>query len=189
MQGTGRMSRYISLLRGINITGHSLIKMTALVELYSYLGFQNIETYLQSGNVLFDSSLADTKKIADTIEMEIKKKLGLNISVLIKTGSDLKKIIKNNPYLKKNSAVTEKFYVTLLFKKPKKELLDAINNITSGNDEYYINGDIIYLNCPYGYGRTKLNNNIFEKKLKVIATTRNWNTINKLLGLTELEKQ
>jgi len=75
--------------------------MTALVELYSYLGFQNIETYLQSGNVLFDSSLADTKKIADTIEMEIKKKLGLNISVLIKTGSDLKKIIKNNPYLKK----------------------------------------------------------------------------------------
>lgn len=188
MQGIGNMGRYISLLRGINITGYNLVKMPVLIELYKSLGFQNIETYLQSGNVVFNTDMSDIDKISGVIENEIKKKLGLSIRVLIKTGRDFKKIIKNNPFVKKVSDDTKSIYVTLLFEKPGKDLLSAIDEINPGKDEYYIIGDTIYINCPYGYGRTKLNNNVFEKKLKVTATTRNWNTVNMLYKMCEMNK-
>jgi uncharacterized protein (DUF1697 family) len=179
------MGKYISLLRGINISGQKLIKMKDLTALYISIGFQNVETYLQSGNVLFYTELKDFKEISGIIEQGIKKKFGFDVSVLIKTGNDFKKIIKNNPYLKKNNTETEKIYVTLLFDKPERELLNKLTNPAAGDDEYSISGEIIYINCPDGYGRTKINNNFFEKKLNVTATTRNWNTVNMLLNLSE----
>jgi uncharacterized protein (DUF1697 family) len=179
------MNKYISLLRGINISGQKLIKMPDLVDLYKSIGFQNIETYLQSGNVLFNSKSKEAKEISGIIEKEIKKKFGFDVSVLIKTRNDFKKIIKNNPYLKKSNAETKMFYVTLLFDKPDKELLRKLSNQKTGNDEFFIYVDTVYINCPEGYGRTKVNNNFFEKKLNVTATTRNWNTVNMLLKLSE----
>ena len=178
------MGKYISLLRGINISGQKLIKMPVLIDLYKSIGFQNVETYLQSGNVLFNSDITDRKEIAGIIEEGIKYKFGYDVSVLIKIGINLKKIIKNNPFLK-NNADTVKFYITMLFEKPEKELLESIMNFQSGKDEFHINEDIIYINCPDGYGRTKINNNFFEKKLKVTATTRNWNTVNMLLKMSK----
>jgi uncharacterized protein (DUF1697 family) len=177
------LSKYISLLRGINISGQKLIKMAELKLLYESLGFENVRTYLQSGNVIFDTKLFDKKKISGIIEKGIYKKYGFSVSVLIKTTDDFKKILKNNPFLKSKNTDVDKYYITMLFNAPEKSLLEKLCDLKSGNDEFEVFGDVIYINCPDGYGRTKLNNNIFEKKLKVIATTRNWRTINNLSEL------
>lgn len=174
------MNRYISLLRGINVSGQKLIKMVELVKLFEDLGFKNVITYLQSGNVIFDTKLSDKKNISDVIEKGINKKYGFNVSVLLKTADDFKMILKNNPFLKEKNPETEKFYVTMLYGVPEKKYLILLSELKIDKDEFSIFEDVIYINCPDGYGRTKLNNNFFESKLKVTATTRNWKTINSL---------
>lgn len=179
------MGKYISLLRGINISGQKLIKMKNLIELYESLGFQNVITYLQSGNVLFNTKITEINKITGIIEKGIKKNLGYDVNVLIKTKSDFLEILKNNPFLKNKNPDIKKFYVTLLFNTPDAALLDDVNKIKDEYDEFKIYGNVIYINCPDGYGRTKMTNNFFEKKLKLTATTRNWNTINNLTQLAD----
>jgi uncharacterized protein (DUF1697 family) len=157
--------------------------MAELKLLYESSGFENVRTYLQSGNVIFETKLSDKKKISGIIEKGIYKKYGFKVSVLIKTTDDLKKILKNNPFLKSKNTDADKYYITMLFNTPEKTLMEELNVLISGNDEFEVLGDVIYINCPEGYGRTKFSNNIFEKKLKVIATTRNWRTINNLSEL------
>ncbi len=169
------MAVFISLLRGINVSGQKKIKMADLKKLYESINLSDVETYIQSGNVIFKSNDIDAKEISTKIENEIKKQYGFDVKILIKTPSELKNIIKNNPFNE------EKVYVTFLFNNP--EIISAaeINKDLKESEKYKIHNDVIYLFCPDGYGRTKLSNNYFEQKLNVSATTRKWKTINKLL--------
>lgn len=175
------MPKYIALLRGINVSGKNKIKMAELRELLESAALKNVVTYIQSGNIIFDSAAAPAS-LEKKIAKQIKSEFGHDVPVLVFARKRLQKILKENPFSKKQ---IEHIAVTLLSKKPDKKLVTAITALDFGDDEFKVSGDNIFLHCPTGFARTKLTNNFFEKKLKTTATTRNWKTTNKLWELSE----
>ncbi|MEM9737798.1 MAG: DUF1697 domain-containing protein [Bacteroidota bacterium] len=175
------MAAYISLLRGINVAGKNKIKMGELKKIYQSLGCINVKTYIQSGNVFFESQ-SKKEELINRIEEKIKNTFSFGITVQIRTLRELFLIIKNNPFAKKD---TSNLHITFLSKKSAASAVNEIDKAKGKKEEIAMVQKEIYLFCPNGYGRTKLSNSFFEKKLKVKATTRNWKTVNKLLKLAE----
>ena len=179
------MNTYIALLRGINVSGYNKIKMVDLKQLFIDLSFNNITTYIQSGNVIFQDEENDVSKIENNILKAIKTKFGYDLKVLVITKNELETIFNSNPYLNRSSIDITKLCVTFLSTNPIVENIAEIETLVSNNeDEFKVIGKIIYLHCPTGFAKTKLTNNLFERKLKSIATTRNWKTITKLVELS-----
>jgi len=179
------MQTYISILRGINVSGQKKINMKELKAMYESLSYQNVITYIQSGNVVFRSEKADEKVLAKTIEDAINAKFGFDVPVLVLTEKELRATIKNNPFLKQQDILIEKLHVTFLQQKPEPENIKKTEELEFSPDRFVISGKDVFVYCPNGYGKTKINNNFFESKLKVKATTRNWKTVNELQRLAE----
>ena len=177
------MTKFIALLRGINVSGQKQIKMPDLKSLFEESGFQNIETYIQSGNVIFTSKEKLPEKLEQKISLAIKRKFGFDVQIIVLTPEEIEYVLNNNPFIKKKKE-SEKLYVTFLAKSPSNENINKLNAIDYSPEEYIIDGRYIYLFVPNGYSKAKLNNNFFESKLNVSATTRNWKTVNKLLELS-----
>jgi uncharacterized protein (DUF1697 family) len=175
---------FIALLRGINVSGQKLIKMTDLKELFEAQGFQDVQTYIQSGNVIFKSGEKNIAKLESKILSAIKKKFGFDVVVIVITPRLIEYGLKNNPFIKRKADI-ERLYVTFLSDKPSEQSINKLDAVNFSPEEYFIYQKIIYLYIPHGYGKAKLNNNLFEKKLKVYATTRNWKTIDALFALTK----
>ena len=171
------MKTYIVLLRGINVSGKNKIPMADLRDLLYDLNFQNVQTYIQSGNIILDSDL-DKNVICNIIKIGIQDKFGFDVSVLVRTIPEWKTAIENYPFSTEN----EKIVAFTFLNKTTKEKTIEVKNI--GEDQYKIVDDVVYLYCPSSFGSTKLTNNIIEKKLNVIATTRNMRTTLKLLELS-----
>jgi len=172
------METYIALLRGVNV-GQNLLKMERLRELWAELGFKNVRTYVQSGNVVFEAegspsswSLAIDRKLAGVTR--------LPVTVLLRTPRELKSTISRNPFLKEQGIDRSKLHVTFLPSIAGEDANKKLSAINAGGDRFCVLGKEIYLHCPTGYGKTKLSNNALEKALSLRATTRNWNTVNKL---------
>lgn len=178
------MESYIALLRGINVSGQKKIKMAELRVQLAEIGLVDLSTYIQSGNLIFKFKEKDTAKIARLIEKKIKKDYGFEVPVIVKTKSSFEQILKDNPFIKENTDVEEKaLYVSILDALPSNENIDTIEADKYQPDQFVIDEEHIYIYCPNGYGRTKLTNSFFERKLKLKATTRNWRTMNKLVAL------
>lgn len=177
------MSSYLSLLRGINVSGQKKILMKDLAELYVELGMESIITYIQSGNVVFQSKLKTASSVSSLIEKGIKDKFGFDVNVTVLEKKELQSIIERNPFLKAKGIDETKLHATILSSIPDKENLNKIAAVDGGKDKLVIAGKTAYLFCPNGYGRTKYTNTVLESKLKVKATTRNWKTINALMEL------
>jgi uncharacterized protein (DUF1697 family) len=178
------MKKFIALLRGINVSGQKLIKMSELKTLFEKTGFQNVETYIQSGNVIFSTKETSTEKLSLKISSAIKKQFGFDVQVIVVTLEEIEDTLKKNPFIKKKKD-TDKLYVIFLSETPTKANFSNLKNDDYIPEEFIINEKCIYLFVPNGYGKAKLNNNFFENKLKVFGTTRNLKTLN---ALTELSK-
>jgi len=176
------MKKFIALLRGINVSGQKKIKMSDLKLLFEDLGFENVKTYIQSGNVIFSSKEKSVKKLESKISLGIKNKYRFDVPVLVINPDEIEYVLKNNPFIKKKKA-TEKLYVTFLADIPSSEKIEKLETKNYSPEEYIIDGKFIFLFFPKGAGKAKLNNNLFENKLKLTATSRNWNTIKTLLEL------
>jgi len=176
---------YISILRGINVSGQKIIKMEALKELYTRLGFLNCKTYVQSGNVLFQFKNEKTDVLVKLIQNEIKSEFGFDVPVIVMDNIKLERIVKRNPFVKDNLKNPSYMHVTFLSSHPADFDESDILNKRAPAEEMMFTKEAVYLYCPNGYGKTKLNNNFLENKLKVRATTRNWKTTNKLLELAK----
>jgi uncharacterized protein (DUF1697 family) len=174
------MGTYISMLRGINVGGTKKILMKDLAALYESCGFTKIQTYVQSGNVVFDSREKKPAAISKTIEAGIEKKYKFHAGVIVRTPQDFEKVIAGNPFLRERDIDTRSLYVTFLSDAPDGLGLQNVADAKSGADQFEIRGREIFVFCPDGYGTTKLTNNFFESKLKRAATTRNWNTVTTL---------
>lgn len=174
------MSTYISLLRGINVSGQKSINMPALVETYKKLGLIDVKTYVQSGNVIFSSPETDPLLLARKIEQEIKNDFGHEVPVIIFDIDTLKQLINDNPFIEDKNKEPSLMYVTFLSSKPGNTSNKPIEDKKQEGEEIFFTDVAVYLYCPHGYGNTKLNNNFLETKLKVTATTRNWKTTNEL---------
>lgn len=179
------MLTYITLLRGINVSGQKMIKMEELKSIYRALNFKNVRTYLQSGNVIFDDDRENYEGFGKIIEAKILQNLGFTVSVIIRSQNEFEIIVNNNPFLKIKHEDSKKLYVTFLSEEPNSIMLDKIKEIKFPPDEFIIIGKEIYGVCYNGYGTTKFTNNFFESKLKVAATTRNWRTVNELNALAK----
>lgn len=177
------MKTYISILRGINVSGQKLIKMDALKKAYENMGFRNVITYVQSGNVIFSASENESEKLEQMIYSRIVKDFGFEVPVIVLTAEKLKEVVDNNPFGCDPDKDPAFLHVTFLSSKPGKYNSSAIEEKKQGGEEISFTDEVIYIYCPNGYGRTKLNNNFLESKLKVTATTRNWKTTNELLKM------
>ena len=169
---------YISMLRGINVGGHRKVKMDDLKALYENLQLENVTTYIQSGNVVFQSNIQSCKALADLISKQIHQQFQLDVPVIVKSIEEFNDVHENNPFIAQNRDV-EKLYVIFLSDNVNGIVVEEINKY-SGDDLFIIYKSVIYLFCTNGYGKTKLTNTFFEKKLKIIATTRGWTTVSKL---------
>lgn len=172
------MKKYIVLLRGINVSGKNKLPMAELRNLLNDLGFKNVQTYIQSGNIILESEKLKSE-ICKIIENGILDKFGYDVPVIIRTIPEWEKVIESYHFSTKN----EKIVAFSFLNKVPEETIIEIKNI--GEDKYKVDNDVVYLNCPSGFGKTKLTNNTIEKKLKVIATTRNLRTTLKLLELAK----
>lgn len=175
------MAVFLSILRGINVSGQKMIKMPDLKALYEELGFKNVSTYIQSGNVIFENK--EDKELFKKIEKKIFEKYNFLVPVIIRSMEEMETTINGNLFLKEKKIELDKLHVTYLEEEPLPENLEKITNVQFEPDRFYISGKDIYIYCPDGYGKTKLNNTFFENKLKVKATTRNWKTTNEILRI------
>lgn len=169
------MPRYVALLRGVNV-GQNVLKMERLRALCGEAGLKNVATYVQSGNIVFDGN-GPASRWADVIEKKLAGQSRLPIAVMVRTAAEIETILSGNPFLKKKGVELERLYVTFLATPPGKPALVALDALDAGPDQFHCAGREIYLHCPTGYGRTKLSNNLFEKRLALKATTRNWKTV------------
>lgn len=176
---------YIAILRGINVSGQKMIKMPALKKMFEDLGFGNVQTYIQSGNVLFDHAKSDDQDLGKQIHEGILKTFGFEVPVIVLSKAEMDKVLHQNPYAGDEEKDVSKLHVTFLSEIPEKELVAKIEAAKYLPDEFIVKEKSIYLFCPTGYGQTKLHNNFFESKFKAIATTRNWKTVNELVRLAE----
>jgi uncharacterized protein (DUF1697 family) len=179
---TPRPRTYVALLRGVNLGARNKIAMPDLRDLLVALGCEDIATYVQSGNAVFRSR-ADPAELAGTIEDRIRHDLGLGVTVVMRTGSQLAEVARANPYAEEQNDPT-KLLVTFLAETPARARVRALDPGAFAPDEFRVAGREVYLHCPNGYGRTKLSNAFFERQLEVAGTTRNWKTVRKLAELT-----
>lgn len=177
------MGKHIAILRGINVSGQKIIKMDVLKKQMEELNFKNVSTYIQSGNIIFETETSDKSVIAKQISGKIKQEYGFEVPVIVKNQADLAFALQNNPFIIKRNEHIDILHVTFLSGIPVPDHLRSIESVDYKPDEFFADRDIVYVCCPNGYGRTKLNNNFFESKLKLQATTRNWKTILKLYEL------
>lgn len=178
------MKIYIAILRGINVSGQKSIKMTELKTMFESLNFGEVKTYIQSGNIAFKAKPGNDKDLQYQIHEAILKTFHFDVPVIVLDQTELKNIQENNPFLTNRYEDESKLHVTFLSDEPQKDLFEKLKEAAQFlPDEWILSGRAIYIFCPGGYGKTKLNNNFFEKKLKVIATTRNWKTVNELVSM------
>ena len=178
------MHKYITLLKGINVGGHKKVPMADLRELLSTSGFENVKTYIQSGNVILESSEGNSLKIETKIQDAIQSHFGFEVSVLVRTRADLKRIFDASPFSEEKKV---KSYFTMLHRTPSQDLVNIASEKVYEGEEYYIINDCIYFYCEAGYGRAKFNMNFFERKLETTGTARNYNTMIKLLALSKTD--
>jgi uncharacterized protein (DUF1697 family) len=172
---------YIAFLRGINVSGQKPVQMQMLKEMFENLGFTKVLTYIQSGNVIFESNITDEMALENTILAGILEKFGYEVAVMVRSLPDLEAIIQENPL---QVPETERLYFTFLACLPDAERVGKLDTSKYLPDSFVLVGKMIYLRVE-SYGKTKLSNTFFETKLKVSATTRNFNTLQKIIELAK----
>ena len=177
------MPAYIAMLRGINVSGHNTIKMEHLRALFSDLGFRNVETYVQSGNIVFQTRIENPSNLSRRISETILLASKFDVPVILRSSIEMQSVIANNPFLKEKGIDSSKLHVTFLSETVQESVLKKLEPLSNNPDRFYGAPREIYLYCPDGYGRTKISNNAIEKALSVRATTRNWKTTNTLLEM------
>lgn len=179
------MTTKIAILRGINVGGKRKILMKDLRELFTNLGYSNLKTYIQSGNVIFqtDKNEADIM-IANKIEKAITDKYGFSVPVIIINPHTLAQLAANNPFITDGETPINHLHLTFLKEAPSPENHTKILTYNYAPDQFVIKENAVYIFCQGKYHKSKLTNNFFEKKLKVTATTRNWKTVLRLLELS-----
>jgi uncharacterized protein (DUF1697 family) len=174
--------RYLALLRSVNIGGYGRMAMNDLRGTFGSLGYDDVVTYIQSGNVLFSASSRSEDAIVEAIENRIAHDFGDSPAVLLRTVTDLRRIGSKSPFAKKG-ADPARHHVTFLDEAPSKAALQALQLPPSGKDELVVDGREVYVNTPDGYAGTKYTGTFIERRLGVVSTTRNWNTVTKLCEL------
>lgn len=179
------MPNYIALLRGINVSGQKKIKMAELRKHLEQWGFGEVRTYIQSGNIIFRYDGSSISQIQQMIKTGILRIYGFDVGIWISERSEFIRIFDEKAYDPEDEASEKQLYFVFLNASPDSESVRQLNSTQFENEEFKITPECVYLKCSDGYGNAKCNNNFFEKKLKVDATTRNYRTVKTLIELSE----
>jgi uncharacterized protein (DUF1697 family) len=179
------MTTHLALLRGINVSGHNMIKMELLKSCLEAIGFQNVQTYIQSGNIFVDSVEENAAAVGFKIKQEIFKTFGYDVANVMITKKDLEACFSNNLYLKEAAVDYKKLYVAFVSKELRSESINDLKISQFKPDEAHIDTTRIFIKYAVGAGKTRLDQKYIEKKLALTATIRNWNTVTQLLQLYE----
>jgi uncharacterized protein (DUF1697 family) len=180
-----KMTTHLALLRGINVSGHNMIKMDALKTTLEAIGFQNVQTYIQSGNVFVDTDEENPAKVGFQIKQEIFKVFGHEVPIVVIRKTDLETCFKNNPFLKEKELDLKKLYVAFISTTLRSDSINDLKISQFKPDEASIDESRIYIKYAVGAGKTRFDQKYIEKKLNVTATIRNWNTVTQLLKMYE----
>ena len=178
------MATYVALLRGVNVAGKNKLPMADLRDLLTGLGLHDVRTYLQSGNAVFSHPAAGAGQLAGRLEKGLAE-AGVPARVLLRRHDELATVLSGNPFLAREPDPA-KLHVTFLLDPPAPDRTGRLQVPAGETGVLSLRDREIYLHCPDGYGRTKLNNTFIETRLGAIATTRNWRTVCALAELAEL---
>ena len=174
--------RHVALLRGINVGGKNKLPMADLVRIFSAAGCEEVETYIQSGNVVFGGSAKTAREIPGAVASRIQKQLGLDVPVVLRSAAELCAVAARNPFLKAG-ADPDELHVAFLADVPEKRRAAALDPRRSPGDSFELRGRDLYLRLPNGVARTKLTNAYLDSTLATISTLRNWRTVLKLVEM------
>ncbi|WNS41684.1 DUF1697 domain-containing protein [Paenibacillus sp. MMS20-IR301] len=177
------MITYIALLRGINVGGHKLIKMQELKALFSSLQYENVRTYIQSGNVVFESGETSAGQLAEAISRGIEETFGFEVPVIIRTLEELEAAIAGNPFPLTQPEEFKRLYVSFLETEPAAEALEKIRPYEDGADKLCVHGKEMYTLYEVSVSESPLFKVPLDKLLGTTLTARNWNTLNKVAAL------
>jgi len=181
-----QLTACVSLFRGINVGGNRIVPMNELKSLHETLGFRNVVTYIQSGNVVFTSDETDPAQIANQIEESFAQKFGFRSQVIVRTAAELEEAIANNPFRNSLEKEAKAVLVVFLATRLESSTLEDLKKSYNGPEEMYLIGQELFVYYPDGMGRSKLTLPLIEKKLKTAATGRNWNTVLRLREMMKL---
>jgi uncharacterized protein (DUF1697 family) len=173
---------YAALLRGINVGGKNKLPMPELRSLLEDAGYEDVVTYIQSGNAVLRSPVG-RDRLARTLEEQIAARFSLAVRVVLRTHGELERIAAANPF-GADGDEPKGLHVVFLDRVPKAGAIAALDPNRSPGDEFRVAGSEIYLRYPHGSGRSKLTLDYFERRLEVAGTARNWNTLLKLIELS-----
>jgi uncharacterized protein (DUF1697 family) len=179
------MPIYISMLRGINVGGHKRIKMDDLRKSFEALGLEQVQTYIQSGNVVFETGKLSTSALSQRIEKQILRDFRFSASVISRTAYEMNNAISNNPFLKAREIDPQKLHVTFLSDVPASAALKKLTDLTAAPDQCRSLDREIYFYLPNGVSQSVLMKSPVDRILSVVTTTRNWRTVNQLLQMCE----
>jgi uncharacterized protein (DUF1697 family) len=173
------VNTHIALFRGINVGGKNMLPMKELVGILDELGFVNVRTYIQSGNVVLQSRKEVTPRVAAEIGRRVSERKGFEPTIVILSEAALQSAAQNNPFPTDDGKALHFFFLGTASKRPNLERLEALR---AGSEAFELRGSVFYLHAPAGIGRSKLASNV-EQALGVPVTARNWNTVAKLLTM------
>lgn len=178
---------HVALLRGINVGGKNKLPMKDLAAMFEEAGCEDVRTYIQSGNVVFRASKSVAARVPEQVSKAIQEKFGHRVPLVLRTAGELRAVSKENPFLAKakKDGDTSALHAMFLDEEPTKARVEALDPERSAGDTYEVRGREVYLYCPNGLARTKLTNDYFDRALKTTSTVRNWNTVLRLLEMTE----
>jgi uncharacterized protein (DUF1697 family) len=179
------MAVVIAMLRGVNVGGHKKLNMEKLRTLCGGLGLRGAQTYIQSGNVVFHQDTGDPGAVARKLEGEIEHVFAFRPDVIVRTTSELRKVIAKNPFAGRADIEPSRLLVVFLASAPTREARDLVLALPCEPEELRMNGRELYIYYPNGMARPKIPIVRIEKMLKCASTARNWNTVNKLMAMAE----
>lgn len=172
----------MALLRGINVGGKNIVPMKDLAAIFGEAGATGVQTYIQSGNVVFSATDEIVNDVPGRVSKELSARFGLSVPVVMRTAQELRYVAVNNPFLQADTD-QKALHVAFLASLPGPSAVEALNPDRSPPDEFSVHGREIYLRCPNGLARTRLTNAYFDSALGTTSTVRNWRTVHKLLEL------
>jgi uncharacterized protein (DUF1697 family) len=181
----GEMPVFVTMLRGINVGGHNKIKMETLRALFESLGHSGVQTHIQSGNIVFQAKAKDSSALSKRVGDAIEHKFGFRPGVVVRNTAELRSVIARNPFGAQKSIDPSKLLVVFLATDPGHEIREKILTMQTPPEELRIDGSELYIYFPNGMARPKLSLPKIEKVLNTASTGRNWNTVEKLLGMAE----
>jgi uncharacterized protein (DUF1697 family) len=173
------MSRIAVFLRGVNVAGHNRLSMADLRDSLRAAGFSTVETLLQTGNVLLETSGRNRRQVAKQVEEVIANHHGLDVTAVVRDAEELRTVLASGPFLGDEDNLS-RLHVILLETPVDAVAAEAIDPQRSPQDRFQVSGDVIFLHYPNGMGRSKLTLSYIEGALGVRGTARNWNTISKV---------